>query len=153
MESINRVSEKISRLYGQPPCLRASVRVLENFFLLPCHFNFIKIFSLSVLSLMPDSAFNIWLENNVRILVIRSTQKGRYVSFAVVLTMQTEQGWVDVARFDTAHGIPHQDILGKKAGLLQKIWYDDISPKEVFHLAITTFQKDYELIINAFKRN
>jgi hypothetical protein len=102
---------------------------------------------------MPDSAFNIWLENDVRILVIRSTQKGRYVSFAVVLTIQTEQGWLDVARFDTAHGIPHQDILGKKGGLLQKVWYDDISPKEVFHLAIKTFQKDYELIINAFKRN
>lgn len=46
---------------------------------------------------MPDSAFNIWLENDVRILIIRSTQKGRYVSFAVVLTIQTEQGWVDVA--------------------------------------------------------
>ena len=89
----------------------------------------------------------------MRIIVIRSTQSGRYVSFAVVLTIQTEQGCVDVGRFDTAHGIPHQDILGQKAGLLQKIWYDDISPKEVFHLAITTFQKDYELIINAFKRN
>ena len=75
---------------------------------------------------MPDSAFNIWLENDVRILIIRSTQKGRYVSFAVFLTIQTEQGWVDVARFDTAHGIPHQDVLGKKAGFLQKIWYDDI---------------------------
>jgi hypothetical protein len=75
---------------------------------------------------MPDSAFNVWLENDVRILIIRSTQKGRYVSFAVVLTIQTEQGWIDVARFDTAHGIPHQDVLGKKAGLLQKIWYDDI---------------------------
>ena len=89
----------------------------------------------------------------MRILVIRSTQKRRYVSFAVVLTIKTELGWIDVARFDTAHGIPYQDVLGKKAGLLQKICYDDISPKEVFHLAITTFQKDYELIINAFKRN
>lgn len=102
---------------------------------------------------MPESAFNICLENDVRILVIRSTQKGRYVSFAVVLTIHSEQGWLDVARFDTAHGIPHQGILGKKGGLLQKVWYDDISPKEVFHLAIKTFQKDYELIINAFKRN
>jgi hypothetical protein len=71
---------------------------------------------------MPDSAFNIWLENDVRILVIRSTQKGRYASFAVVLTIQTEQGWLDVARFDTAHGIPHQDVLGKKAGRPRKFF-------------------------------
>ena len=53
---------------------------------------------------MPVSAFNIWLENNVRIIVIRSTQSGRYVSFAVVLTIQTEQGWVDVGRFGGVSG-------------------------------------------------
>ena len=129
------------------------MRVLEFFSCFLATSTFKKHLGFSVLSLMPDSAFNIRLENDVRIFVIRSTQKGRYVSFAVVLTIQTERGWIDVARFDTAHGIPHQDILGKKAGLLQKIWYDDISPKEVFHLAIITFQRDYELIINTFKRN
>jgi hypothetical protein len=50
----------------------------------------------------------------------------------VVLTIQTEKGWIDVARFDAAHGIPHQDVLGKKAGLLQKIWYAIYLRKKYF---------------------
>ena len=43
--------------------------------------------------------------------------------------------------------------LVKKPAFCRKYGMMIYTPKEVFHLAITTFQKDYELIINAFKRN
>jgi len=43
--------------------------------------------------------------------------------------------------------------LEKQKGLLQKVWYDDISPKIVFHLAIETFKKDYERIITDYLQN
>ena len=54
--------------------------------------------------------------------------------------------WIDISRFDTAHGCPHQDILGKSGGLLQKVWYDGLTSKEVFALAITTFQREHDNI-------
>jgi len=53
--------------------------------------------------------------------VLRSTTKGRDNSFSVVLMVLTSERWVDVSRFDTAHGIPHRDILGRRKGLLQKM--------------------------------
>ena len=99
---------------------------------------------------MPETAFFIPLGPDRRILVMRSTTKGRYNSFAVVLMLLVAERWVDVSRLDTAHGLPHRDILGKRKGLLQKVWYDDISPKEVFHLAIKTFKKDHERIITDY---
>jgi len=102
---------------------------------------------------MPETSFFIPLSPDRRILVMRSTTKGRYNSFAVVLILLLEGKWVDVSRFDTAHGLPHRDILGKRKGLLQKVWYDDISPKIVFHLAIETFKKDHERIITDYLQN
>jgi len=102
---------------------------------------------------MPESSFFIWINPERRILVLRSTTKGRYNSFSVVLMVLTSGGWVDVSRFDTAHGIPHRDILGRRKGVLQKIWFDEISPKEVFHLGIQTFQDDHERIIAEYLAN
>jgi hypothetical protein len=102
---------------------------------------------------MPETAFFVPLGLDRRILVLRSTTKGRFNSFAIVLMLLTPEGWVDVGRFDTAHGIPHQDILGEKRGLAQKVWYDYISPKEVFHLGIETFKHDHERIITEYLRN
>jgi len=83
----------------------------------------------------------------------RRTEKGRYVAFAVVLMASTENGWIDIGRFDTAHGIPHQDVLGAKKGLLQKIWLDTISPREAFHLAISTFTIKHEHIRTQYFNN
>jgi hypothetical protein len=102
---------------------------------------------------MPDSAFFIWITPERRILVLRSTTKGRYISFSVVLMVLTPEGWVDVSRFDSAHGIPHRDILGSRKGLLQKVWFDDISPKEVFHMGIQTFRDEHERIIAEYFAN
>jgi len=102
---------------------------------------------------MPEKTFIIWLNAETRILVYRVTDRGRYVSFAVILTILSEEGWTDVGRFDTAHGIPHRDILGKEKGLLQKIWYDDLSPRNVFHLAISTFKEQYRDIIEHYDAN
>jgi hypothetical protein len=53
---------------------------------------------------MPESSFFIWINPERRILVLRSTTKGRYNSFSVVLMVLTSEGWIDVSRFDAAHG-------------------------------------------------
>lgn len=102
---------------------------------------------------MPEDNFEIWLDNETKILVIRHTDKGHYVAFAVVLVLLTETGWVQIGRFDTAHGTAHQDVLGRKAGLLQKIWLDHLSPRQAFQLAISTFEQNYERIRDQYTNN
>jgi hypothetical protein len=102
---------------------------------------------------MPDQDFEIWLSGETKILIFRRTERGRYTSFAVVLMHLHDGGWTDVARFDSAHGIPHQDVLGHKSGLIQKIWYDTLTPKQAFKLAIKNFQENHETIIVQYLQN
>jgi len=91
-------------------------------------------------------SFEILINAETVIRVYRNTESGRLISFAIVLLIYHGDDWIDIQRFDTAHGCPHLDILGKKGGLLQKIWYDDLSSKQVFALAISTFKLNYEKI-------
>jgi len=95
---------------------------------------------------MPEKEFQIWIDAATAIRIRRFTQSGRLASFAVILVILHDGEWIDISRFDTAHGCPHQDILGKSAGLLQKVWYDDLTSKEVFALAINTFRRNHDNI-------
>ena len=45
-----------------------------------------------------------------------------------------------VARYDSAHGTPHQDILGIRKGLLEKEWFFESSNREVLQYAIRDFK-------------
>lgn len=102
---------------------------------------------------MPDQDFEIWLSGETKILIFRSTERRRYTSFAVVLMHFLHGVWTNVGRFDSAHGIPHQDVLGHKSGLLQKIWYDTLTPKQAFKFAIRNFQENHENIIAKYLQN
>ena len=95
---------------------------------------------------MPQKEFEIWLNAMTRLLIRRETQGGRVMGFAVVLLALLDGEWVDIARFDTAHGCPHEDVLGRKAGLLQKIWHDDLSYRQAYELAIARYRNEYETI-------
>jgi hypothetical protein len=99
---------------------------------------------------MPEKEFEIWIDGTTAIRIHQDTHRGRLASFAVVLVALLEGKWIAVGRFDTSHGIPHQDILGRRGRLLEKVWYDDLPPKDVFGLAIETFQKNHEQIKNDY---
>ncbi len=99
---------------------------------------------------MPERDFEIWIDGTTAVRIYQHTHRARLASFAVVLVVLLEGKWVAVGRFDTAHGIPHRDVLGQKGGLLEKVWYDDLPPKDVFGLAIETFQNDHERIKNDY---
>jgi len=58
-----------------------------------------------------------------------------------------------VARYDCAHGTPHQDILGIKGGTLAKQWFFDSSRKEAFQNAISDFKANAEEHIRFFREN
>ena len=99
---------------------------------------------------MPERDFEIWIDATTTIRIYQNTHRGRLIGFAVVLVALLEDERIAVGRFDTAHGVPHQDILGYKGGLLEKVWYDDMPPKDVFGLAIATFQDNHEQIKNDY---
>jgi len=95
---------------------------------------------------MPQKRFEIWLQATMRMVVLRDTQQGRMRAFAVVLLALIDGEWVDIARCDTAHGCPHEDVLGRKAGLLQKIWHDNLSHRQAYDFAIRRYRQDHENI-------
>ena len=88
-----------------------------------------------------------WVDSYTRLLIRRETIGGHLVGFAVVLLALLEDGsWVDIARFDTAHGCPHEDILGHRGGLIEKRWHDNLSYKEAFELAVIRFRTHHATI-------
>ena len=102
---------------------------------------------------MPQKVFEIVINPTTVIRVFQHSHLGRLVRFSVVLLILQDEGWIDVGRFDSAHGTPHQDILGKTKGLRSKLWYDDLTAKQVFALAISTFRNNHEQITDDFLAN
>ena len=60
---------------------------------------------------MPQKDFQIWLTEKVYLVVDYETDAGRVVGFVVRLMIDLEGTIYNVARYDTAHGTPHRDIL------------------------------------------
>lgn len=56
-------------------------------------------------------------------------------------------------RYDTAHGIPHQDVLALKAGLLAKHWFFEYELEEMFEYAIDDLQANAKQYISFFRSN
>ena len=102
---------------------------------------------------MPEKEFEIWLDDVTRLLIRRETDRGHLVDFAVILVALIDGRWVDIGRFDSAHGLPHEDVLGRRAGLIEKIWYDETSGREVFQLAIQRYREEYESIKERFLKH
>jgi hypothetical protein len=92
---------------------------------------------------MPEKEFIVWLEG-CTLLVWRKTEAGILTEFRVVLLDESDKGTHCIARYDTAHGFPHQDILGHAAGTLAKKWFFDSSVREVFEYAIRDLQQNAE---------
>src|SRR4051794_28164483 len=65
---------------------------------------------------------------------------GKVISFSVVL-IKDRQG---VTRFDTAHNCVHRDLLGRQtAGVIDKVWYRDLTLKEGFNFADEDLSDNY----------
>jgi hypothetical protein len=74
------------------------------------------------LGIMPEREWTIFLKDGSRIVVVLDTAKAQTKSFAVVLIAEIEGAEVCVTRYDTAHAQPHRDVLGRRAGLIEKEW-------------------------------
>ena len=79
--------------------------------------------------------------------------RGRVVSFVVRLMKIDGEKEVNVARFDTSHGVPHRDVLGKRRGLIRKEWLFSMSLSKVLQDAIADFKLNYEHYVQGYEKN
>ncbi len=78
-----------------------------------------------------------------RILVTRTTRRGKVLSFAVVLLTETATGWECATRYDCAHGFAHRDVIGRGAGLLYKQSFEGLTHAQIFRHALRDLQKNH----------
>ena len=51
---------------------------------------------------------------------------------------------VCITRYDTAHRQPHRDVLGRRAGLIEKQWMAICTNSEAFAYAVNDLKANYE---------
>lgn len=102
---------------------------------------------------MPLETYRIWLRNGLFIHIVFLQEGGEVVAFAVVLVAETEHRLVNIARYDTAHGVPHRDVLGRRKGLLSKRWFANVTLARVMNLAIADFRENHENYLRLYEEN
>lgn len=102
---------------------------------------------------MPSKDYRIWINDTTYIVVDLIMVKGRVVSFVVRLMLVGGERDVNVARYDTSHGAPHRDVLGKRRRLIRKEWFYSMSLGKVMQDAIADFKLNYENYIQGYKKN
>jgi len=102
---------------------------------------------------MPLESYRIWLRDGLFLYVGFVQSGGKAIAFAVVLVAETPGGLVNVARYDTAHGMPHRDVLGRRKGLLSKHWFPSVPYGRVLDLAIADFKVNHEGYLRIYEEN
>ena len=102
---------------------------------------------------MSEKDFFIWLDDRSYLNVNFTTVRGRVVSFVVRLMLVTDKGDMNVARYDTAHGIPHRDVLDSRGCLVRKDWLLNVAFDEALKYAKEDLMRNYERYIKIFEEN
>ena len=93
---------------------------------------------------MPDKDYEIVLPSGARVIVSIRMVGGRVVSFVVRLVIHQTNGERDVARYDTAHGKPHLDLLDRSGKVKEKRWLDIDDFETALTHAVEDFKANYE---------
>ena len=96
--------------------------------------------------------FEIQLTTEFYLLVRIESLRGRVSGF-VVLLIKTGERHVNLVPYDTAHGQPHRDLLGKRAGLLRKDWLEGVSLQISLKYAIDDLKANYERYDQIYQKN
>jgi hypothetical protein len=102
---------------------------------------------------MPDRGWTIYLPGGSRILVEVRTKGSETIHFVVVLLSDLEGHEVCITRYDTAHRQPHRDVLGRRAGLIEKQWMVMCPKSEAFAYALDDLKANYEEHIRFYLRH
>ena len=96
--------------------------------------------------------FEIPLGEGFYIAVEIESLAGQITTFVVRL-MKTAHPDVNIARYDTAHHMPHRDVLGRRKGLLRKDWLADMTLKNALQFAIHDLRLHYERYDQIYESN
>ncbi len=99
---------------------------------------------------MPERKYIIWIADNIKCIVQFITEKGVNVGFVVRLTAIINGKKYEIRRYDTAHGIPHIDVLNLKGKTIEKIWIPQLPPGEAMTFAIKDIKTNFEAYIRRF---
>jgi hypothetical protein len=100
---------------------------------------------------MPEKTYSFWLDEKSYLVVEFRTVDGRVVSFVVRLMLISDDVEKCVARYDTAHGCPHLDVVDQQGHLLEKKWLLGMSLAEALRFAINDFRLNYASYIKNFR--
>lgn len=100
---------------------------------------------------MPEKIYSFWLDEKSYLVVEFRTVDGRVVSFVVRLMLISDDAEKCVARYDTAHGCPHLDVVDQQGRLLEKKWLLGMSLAEALRFAINDFRLNYASYIKNFR--
>ena len=93
---------------------------------------------------MGYESFVTWLDEHRYIAVSFTTVQGAVVSFVVLLMTRTADGDRLISRFDTAHGIAHQDVLTPHGNLSKKLWLPQMTFDQALDHAIDHFKAHHQ---------
>lgn len=93
---------------------------------------------------MPEKTFTIPLSEEC-FLVAECFRSGpRVMDFVVRLMVYRNNGEVEVvARYDTAHGLPHLDQLKQGGRLIEKTWLPHLDFNQAYEYALTEFKANH----------
>ena len=97
---------------------------------------------------MPDKAYRIFLEKGFVIAVSIAMVEGRVVGFVVRLIHIQGEEERDLAPYDTAHGLPHLDLLTREGKVREKRWIEGLSFGQALNMAIEDFRQNYEKYVD-----
>lgn len=101
---------------------------------------------------MTRKSFTNYLSECVFVSVEIDHVHGDVVSFVVRLMYRCDPHVVCMARYDTAHGCPHRDVLNASGRLIEKNWLLGLSFSEALNYAIHDFKKNHESYLSEFKK-
>lgn len=93
--------------------------------------------------------YRIWLSDRAYLVVDFVMYGGRVLSFVVRLMRVTEHGEMLVARYDTAHEMPHRDMVSRFGEVIRKEWLEGVSMGEALTFAIKDSKSNHERYIEA----
>jgi hypothetical protein len=88
---------------------------------------------------MPLKRWIQYLPDGFMLYIGKQTDKGLITSFSVALIFEDEC----IARYDTAHGFAHRDVLGRKPALIEKKICENVTNRLAFQHAISDLQPNF----------
>ncbi|MHB8523865.1 MAG: DUF7718 family protein [Limisphaerales bacterium] len=98
---------------------------------------------------MPQKDYIIWLDDQTYVRVDFVTVSGRVVSFVVSLMRAKDEKLTSIVRYDTAHGMPHRDLLDRRGRVVRKDWLPEMPFDQALTHAKIDLVENYEKYIKA----